>query len=516
MTNETSPARQRIVSLWFKRLSTDRVARQQGRDPRPLAVFGKRGNADCLTAINAAAERLGLHPGVTLSHARALHPDLAVVAEDAAADAQLLDRLTGWCVRYTPLVSDDAPDGVLLDIGGCAHLFGGEQALIDDLAARVAGFGFTLRIAVAGTIGAAWAAARYTAKTIVASGDERAMLAPLPLVALRIPGETAATLARVGLNRIGDTLDMPRAPLAARFGPGLLRQLDRALGKESEPLEPRLPVAPYIAEQRFAEPIAREEDVLAITERLAGRLKILLERGGDGARHVELALFRTDGAVQRIAAGTSRPIRDPGEIRALFVERLAALADEVDPGFGYDMARLSVTCAEPCPPEQIGLGGSEDQAELDRLVDRLSARLGARRVTRMIAHDSHIPELASVTVPAQTDAGDDGWTAYRNFRESEGLSPRPLRLFARPEPIEAIASVPDGPPARFRWRRAQHEVAAAEGPERIENTWWNEEEGVARDYFRVEDTNGLRFWLYRAGLYRDTTEPRWFMHGLFA
>ncbi|HEU4662345.1 MAG TPA: DNA polymerase Y family protein [Pseudolabrys sp.] len=516
MTRNASAPRQRIVSLWLKRLSTDRVARQQARNLHPLVVFGKRGNADCLVAVNAAAERLGLHPGVTLSHARALHPDLAAVPEDPAADAQLLERLVDWCVRYTPLVSSDAPDGILLDIGGCAHLFGGEQALIDDLAARVAGFGLTLRIAVAGTIGAAWAAARYTAKTIIASGDERALLAPLPLAALRIPAETAATLARVGLKRIGDTLDMPRAPLAGRFGAGLLRQLDRALGMESEPLQPRLPVAPYVAEQRFAEPIAREEDVLAIIERLAARLKILLERGGDGARRIELALFRTDGAVQRIVAGTSRPIRDPGEIRALFVERLAALADEVDPGFGYDMARLSVTEAESSLPEQIGLGGSEDQAELDRLVDRLSARFGAQRVTRLTARDSHIPELASVTVPAQTDIDDDGWAAYRNFRAAEGLSPRPLRLFARPEPIEAIASVPDGPPVRFRWRRAQHEVVVAEGPERIENTWWSEEEGIARDYFRVEDTNGLRFWLYRAGLYRDTAEPRWFMHGLFA
>ncbi len=504
------------MSLWFKRLSTDRVTRQQGHDPRPLAVFGKRGNVDCLTAVNAAAERLGLHPGVTLSHACAMHPDLAVVAEDTAADAQLLDRLADWCVRYTPLVSDDAPDGVLLDIGGCAHLFGGEQALLDDLAMRTAGFGFTLRIAVANTIGAAWAIAHYTPKTIVASDDERNVLAPLPLAALRIPGETAATLARVGLKRIGDILDMPRAPLAARFGLKLLQQLDRALGKESEPLQPRLPVAPYVAEQRFAEPIAREDDVLAIIERLAARLKAMLERGGDGARRIELTLFRSDGAVQRIDAGTSRPMRDPGEVRALFGERLAVLTDEVDPGFGYDMARLSVTTAESCPPEQIGLGDSEDRAELDRLVDRLSARLGAQRVTRMIACDSHIPELASTSIPAQANVDDSGWAAYRSFRTVDGLSPRPLRLFARPEPIEAVASVPDGPPARFRWRRAQHHVVAAAGPERIENTWWSEEEGVARDYFRVEDANGLRFWLYRAGLYRDTTQPRWFMHGLFA
>ena len=183
-----------------------------------------------------------------------------------------------------------------------------------------------------------------------------------------------------------------------------MRQLDRALGREHEPLNPRLPVAPYVAEQRFAEPIAREEDVLGTVERLAGRLKVALERRGDGARRIELTLFRTDGELRRIAAGCSRPLRDAGDIRALFAERLAALADEFDPGFGFDMARLSVVVAEPCPPEQIGIGDAEDAAEIDRLVDRLSARLGAARVRRLIAQDSHIPEIAA----AQRAGADDG------------------------------------------------------------------------------------------------------------
>ena len=246
--------------------------------------------------------------------------------------------------------------------------------------------------------------------------------------------------------------------------------------------------------------------MLAIIGRLAARLQFALERRGDGARRIELTLFRTDGAVRRIAAGTSRPLRDPDEIRALFVERLAALADAFDPGFGFDMARLSVMVAEPCPPEQIGIGGGEDAAELGRLVDRLSARLGARRVRRLIAQDSHIPEVAAAALPAQTINGDAGWQAFRRYREQTELAPRPLRLLTRPEPIEAVAEVPDGPPLRFRWRRALHEVIAAEGPERIEGAWWSEHGGPARDYFRVEDKSGLRFWLFRAGLYRDLAQ----------
>lgn len=516
MSNSSS---QRMLSLWLRRLSTDRIARSR-ECSAPLIVTGKRGNVEVLTAVDDAAERLGLSPGLALAQARAMHPGIDAVAEDAEADAALLESIADWCLRYTPLVACDTPGGLLLDISGCAHLYGGERELAADLSGRLEDAGFAYSLAIAGTIGAAWASAHYGEPASYAYGEERALLAPLPLSALRLPPATVASLARVGLKRIGDIADLPRAPLTARFGSEVLRQLDRALGHEHEPLTPRLPVAPYVAEQRFAEPIAREEDVLAITGRLARRLQFALERRGDGARRIELTLFRTDGVVRRIAAGTSRPLRDPDEIRAMFVERLAALADALDPGFGFDMARLSVIVAEACPPEQIGIGGGEDAAELCRLVDRLSARLGARRVRRLTAQDSHIPEVAEAALPAQTVNGDAGWHAFRRYREQIALSPRPLRLLTRPEPIEAVAEVPDGPPLRFRWRRALHEVVAAEGPERIEGAWWSEHGGPARDYFRVEDKSGLRFWLFRAGLYRDLAQgaaaPTWFLHGTFA
>jgi protein ImuB len=569
---------QRILSLWLERLPTDRIARQSHEVSRsrvnpssaPLVVFGKRGNLDLLLAVDAAAERLGLRAGLALAQARAMHPALTAVPEDQAADARLLEAIADWCQRYTPLVAADPPDGILLDIGGCAHLFGGEAKLRDDLLARVTGFGFSTRAAIAPTIGAAWAAARFDDTAIIAAGEEGDVLTSLPLAALRVSSEMVSALGRLGLKCIDDILDLPRAPLTARFGSGLLRQLDRALGREDEPLTPLLPVAPYVAERNFHEPIAREEDVLATVERLATRLKTTLTARGDGARRLELALFRTDGTVKRIAAGTSRPVRDPQAIRALFVERLTALGDEIDPGFGFDLARLSVLVAEPCPDEQIGLGTHEDRAELDRLVDRLSARLGRRRVSRLIAHDSHIPELAAAAVPAQTLAqaqAEPGWEAFRRFHAEAGLSARPLRLLAKPEPIDDVfALVPDGPPVRFRWRRALHQVVAVDGPERIEGAWWSEQGGQARadelgsgechqrvharlstcdaralvewpswplpriksgvasaaprDYFRVEDKTGLRFWLFRAGLYRDLADglpvPRWFLHGMYA
>ncbi len=546
-----------MLSLWLRRLSTDRIARSRDAVDASLVVYGKRGNAELIVAVDEAAERLGLDVGLALAQARAMHPGFEAIAEDAATDAALLARIADWCLRYTPLVACDPPDGLLLDISGCAHLYGGEDALVADLTQRLDQAGFAYRIAIAGTLGAAWAAAHYGRPGRSACGAERELLAPLSLAALRLPAGTVAALARVGLRRIGDIVDLPRSPLTARFGADVLRQLDRALGNEHEPFNPRLPVAPYVAEQRFAEPIAREEDILGTIERLARRLKAALERRGDGVRRIELTLFRTDGEVRRIAAGTSRPLRDPLEIRALFVERLAALTDPLDPGFGFDMARLTVVVAEPCPTRdqaewvpvsrpdraqnhesrtrsdakpvltfadrvlvQIGIGGRDDTAEIDRLVDRLSARLGARRVHRLVAQDSHIPEIAALAVPAQMTGGDDGWNDFRHYRAQTELAPRPLRLLARPEPIEAVAGLPDGPPLRFRWRHALHEVIAAEGPERIEGTWWSEHAGPARDYFRVEDTSGLRFWLFHAGLYRDVTHgaetPSWFLHGQFA
>jgi protein ImuB len=505
------------------RLTTDRIAQQRSApDPRPpLVVTGRRSNVERLTAVDATAAELGLKPGLALAEARARYPDLAVVAEHAADDRRLLDGIADWCQRYTPLLAVDPPDGLLLDVTGCAHLYGGEEKLFADLLDRLAGFGFAARAAIASTIGAAFAAARFGSAGIIAPGEERPTLAPLPIAALRLPPETVAALRRVGLKRIGDILDLPRAPLAARFGEAVLRQLARALGTEREPLTPILPVAAYVAEQPFAEPIAREEDVLLVIARLAARLKPVLERRGEGARCIELALFRTDGAVRRIVVATSRPVRDPPDIRALYVERLASLADALDPGFGFDLARLSVLAAEPCPPEQIGLGERADDADLDRLIDRLSARLGARRVMRLIANDSHIPEVASGSMPAQAGiAFDAGWAAFRRFRDAVALSPRPLRLLAKPEPIEAIATVPDGPPVRFRWRRALHEIVVVarqhDGPERIEGAWWSEEGGPARDYFRVEDKAGHRFWVFRAGLYRLTAQPQWFLHGTFA
>jgi protein ImuB len=507
----------RFLSVWLRRLSTDRIERRLSAPGNAaLIIVEPVKSALRVSAMNDAASALGLKFGTPLADARAMYPSLAVHDADSRADLDLLEAVADWCDRYTPLVGLDPPDGLLLDVSGCAHLFGGERTFGRDLITRLARQGFQARAGLASTPGCAWAVARYGDVRLVAPGGLCEALLPLPLAALRIGHDTVAGLAQAGLRKIVDVIDRPRAPLAARYGVEFLRRLDQAFGREDESITPRLPLPSYIAERRFAEPIALEADVLGTIEQLARELSHVMERRGEGALLLQVALFRADGKVYRLEASAGQPLRDPERIQRLFAERLAVIGDECDPGFGYDVIRLSALASERLEPAQSGLAGPDDQSELAHLVDRLSARLGARRVTRLLPCDTHIPEFAQFPIAAQFARHE--FAAPPVAQDSLVLA-RPLRLFARPEPIEAVAEVPDGPPARFRWRHVQHDVAAAEGPERIAMEWWRDERGRAltRDYFRVESKQGARVWLYREGLYeRETSQPRWFLHGLFA
>jgi protein ImuB len=489
--------------------------------PPPLVIVAKIKSALRIVALDEQAAALGLSRGQPLADARAMIPSLEALDENATADAELLESVAGWAERYTPLVAIDEPHGLMLDITGAAHLFGGEALLLADLAFRITAQGFALGAAIADTPGAASAAARFTSGGVVPEGGAASLLVSLPLAALRLDVETVSALDRVGLKRIGQILDAPRAPLAARFGRLLIRRLDQALGREEEAIGPRRPVAPLIAERRFAEPIVSQDDIAATIVSLAGALATKLVERGMGARAYELLLFRVDGAVSRIAVSTSRPLRAPKLVLDLFREKFAGLAEEIDAGFGFDMIRLSVPVAAADDPAQVDLSGDASaEADLDRLIDRIGARIGPERVGRIVADDSHIPERASKIIENGGQTTEDG---QRLFQPPSSVLcppssdiPRPLRLFARPEPVEAIAAVPDGPPVNFRWRRALYRVARVEGPERIAGEWWRDD-SLTRDYFRVEDSSGHRFWLFREGLYgRETSAPRWYLHGVFA
>ena len=542
----------RFLSISLPTLATDRVirlmrARGLAKAPdAPLATIAKINGAQKLAALDARGAALGLRPGMNLPDARAMHPALVCADADPAAEAETLAHIADWCRRFTPLAALDAPDGIMLDVSGAAHLFGGEASLQADVEARLRAQGFFARAALASTPDAAFALARYggerEGRILPATLDAAALarrLGDLPLAALGLDPATLKALAEAGLRRVSDILMRPRAPIAARCRPELYARLDGLLGLAKTPISPRFEAPAFMAERRFLDGIVRREDIEASILSLARDLSKLLARHGEGARRLEVSLFRVDGAVMRFEAGASRPLREPGVIARLFRERFEAASkandgEAFDAGYGFDVIRLAALEVERRDEEEAdcfdignrqGVQASLKAADLADLIDRLGARLGVRRVTRLAFHATHAPEFAVTAAPAAQYA-DKGhhikpaaMARRAAFADEAGLLPaRPIRLLPRPEPIEAIAGVPDGPPLRFRWRRVLHEVAAFEGPERIAPEWWRRDESaLTRDYFRAEDTEGRRFWVFREGLFvSETARPRWFMHGLFA
>jgi protein ImuB len=544
----------RFLSLWLPRLATDRARRLGHVDKAAaLVAVAKVDNAQRLVCVDAQAARLGLSLGLSLPDARARFPALIAVEAAPEEEARLLERLCDWCSRFTPLAALDGRDGLMLDISGISHLFGGEAALIEDCRTRLSAQGITVFIGAAGNPRAASALARFSrVKTAPEPMNDKAfakLFHDLPLAALGLDEKTVADMARAGLRRIGDIALRPRAPITARFGAVPMARLDALKGLERSSIAPRFKPPDFCAERRFASPIQTVEAIEASLRKLADDLVVLLERQAKGARRIELALYRVDGAVRRILVGASRPLNEARAIVRLIAERLLSPdEDAIDAGYGVDLMRLACLAAEPLAPSEAELERAHEAERahaLAELLDRLSARLGARAVSRLELIEAHLPEQAEAAAPAMLgQARTRGESRHCEERSDEaiqesgsvapgllppGLDPgvarndesdkaptRPLRLFARPEPIEALAEVPDGPPLRFRWRRVLHNVAAIEGPERIAAPWWRRAGAPTRDYFRAEDTEGRRFWLYREGLWGlETKQAKWFVHGLF-
>jgi len=504
----------RFLSLWFPCFPTDRWRLRAEAYTGPLALVARGQGGIRLTAVDRAAAGLGLAAGMSLADARALVPELMVADAEPEADAGALARLADWCGRYSPWCGVDGADGVRLDITGCAHLFdvdeaGGEAALLEDAVRRLARLGFQTWGAIADTPAAAWAWARYRpgrAGGILGVGDD-APLRVLPAAALRLEDRAVQSLRGLGLDTVGAVAALPRAPLTARLGEDVLRRLDLMFGRRDEPISPRPPAQPWLSRMIFAEPVGRREDLDAAARQLVERLCHDLSLKGQGARRLALGFYRVDGTVQHLEIGTSRPTHAPPHILRLFAERL----EKVAPGFGIEAMVLEATETEPLAATQGAFAGEGaiDPLDLAALIDRLQTRLGRCRVVELVPVESHVPERAerrrTASIPPPPSRG-------------EGLfkSPRPLKLLPIPEPIEATAPVPDDPPLFFRWRRELHRVALADGPERIGPEWWLKGERKPRDYYRVEDGEGRRFWVYREGLYGGAEPPRWFLHGFFA
>ena len=525
--------RRRILSLWLPRLSTDRIKRQLARgnatpanSDLPCIVVAKQNNALQISAADDAAARLGLEIGLPLANARAICPQLQLFDADEAADTKTLNGIADWCDRFTPLVALDSSHGLFLDITGCAHLFGGEAMLMQMVCDALTRQGFAVSAAIASTSVCARTMTRYASGQIVCHGAEAQAVAPLPVFALGADDAIIRGLRRAGLKTIGDVACRGRHEITARFGADFTSLLEQAMGQGDAPISPRKPLPDYIVEKRFAEPVATEGVITATLSRLAEMLVMAMDRQGKGARRLEASFFRTDGAVRAIVVDTGQPATRAGVIGRLFRERLDALNDPLDPGFGFDLVRLSASRTEIVVQQQRDLDANvHDNDELAALIDRIAARIGGRRVVVHLPQDTHIPERAVLAASAQHHLAAAMQAAWPARVQSEPPL-RPLRLFERPEPIEVpFATVPDGPPHRFTWRRATHAVVRVEGPERIAMEWWKHNGAtLTRDYFRVEDEAGLRFWIYRDGLYGSELEteegkpapPNWFVHGLFA
>jgi protein ImuB len=510
----------RILALEFPQLAVDRIRRsrkRRGETPAdyPLVVVAKIENVLQLTAIDDNAAREGLHTGLPLADARARLPTLDVVEANEAADSALLEAIADWCGRFTPLVAINKPYGLLLDISGCAHLFGGESALLRAICNFIFREEIVVQAAIAGTTVAAYALAKGASGSIIENGKEKEAVSTLPLAALKIDNKVVYALKRAGLKSIGEAAARSSSELAARFGAAFTFLLEQAQGYSAQPIIPRRALPDYAAERRFAEPVATVEVIGRTIFSLASTIQTLLEERGQGARRFEASFFRTDGAVRHIVLDTGQPLRDAVAIGAYYSERLEVLADPLDPGFGFDLIRLSALATEKLVYSATEFQSSQDEHEIAGLIDRLSARFGASRVTRFFPVDTHIPEYAAAFCPAQRGKNPSPWQQTRLENETPR---RPLHMVTPPEQVEnALADVPDGPPRRFTWRRATHRIVKSDGPERIAMEWWRDANAKTRDYFQVEDEDGRRFWLYRDGIYnRGEKDVRWFIHGLFA
>lgn len=513
----------RIVSLWFPHFAVERFIRgrkKAGKAPPPkgipFALIEKNVRGLRLFAVNEMARSFALYRGQRLADAKAQVPDLLSELHEPEQDMTSLLGLTRWMERYSPWAAPDGRDGILLDVTGIPHLFGGEARMLTDIQSRLTRYGFTVRPALAKTIGAAWALARFHASP---APDET--LDALPIEALRIDPDSVQTLRRLGLKTIGSLLAIPRASLARRFrgetiSENVLIRLDEAVGLRNEPLSPQNPPSSFMAHSTLIEPVITPEGLEAVLTGLVTALARDLEQRSKGATRLILKLFRADGTRTSVPVGLSAPSHDPRHLLRLLKPKL----ETIDAGFGIDAMTLEAREVGAALTQQTGFMESEPSAGLDELNDRVMNRHEAS-LASLVPHESHIPERAEEMVP-RAGIPVPGAAGSENLFGADLIKvkfERPLLLFERPEPASVIAAVPDGPPMQFTWRRVTRRVVRSKGPERIAPEWWRLNAGDRpRDYYMIEDDRGRRYWLYREGLYGETGEaqPQWFVHGLSA
>lgn len=494
----------RFVAIWFCSLEADWGMRKQPElKIQPFVIAMPERGRMVVKALNTIAQSKGIRDGMAVADCRAILPELKVLEGKAGTGEKLLRALAVWCIRYTPIAAIDPPDGLMLEATGCTHLWGSERSYLQDILARLNDFGYRVQVAIADTIGAAWAAARFGNERIVESGKQVTVLSALPPAALRLETNILTRLIKLGLSSIGMFMNMPRPALRRRFGQVLLTRLDQALGKELEVLEPVLPVEPYQERLPCLEAIRTDTGIKIALRRLLEMLCMRLKKEEKGVRKAVFKGYRIDGHIQQIEIGTIRPSQDIEHLFRLFEIRI----DTLEPDLGFEVFTLDAPVVESVTIEQEALWNTKNSSgkEVAELLDRIAGKIGIHAIHRYLPDEHYLPERsfkAAVSFDEKTKAA---WQTDM---------PRPVHLLSSPEVITVMVPLPDYPPVHFIYKGQVHRVVRADGPERIEQEWWIKK-GLFRDYYIVEDEMGARYWLFRSGHY-ERDEIKWFVHGFFA
>ena len=497
----------RFVSIWFRYLETDWLTlRRPVLSKLPFVLTIPDHGRIVISDANAIAHNEGVHVGMVVADARAIIPSLEVIDKKPGLSAKLLKGLAEWCIRYTPAVAIDPPDGLILDATGCAHLWGGENEYLKDIITRLKSLGYTVHAAMADTIGTAWAVARFGKNdNIIQSGAQTAVLLSLPPSSLRLDLEIVERLQKLGLRQIMDFIRIPRSSLRRRFGVPFLLRLDQATGKVQEAMHTVQPVEPYQERLPCLEPIVTATGIEIALQRMLETVCLRLKREEKGLRVAIFKGFRIDGKIEKIAIGTNRATHNTNHLFKLFELQLAS----IEPALGIELFILEAQKVEDVSPFQETLWEGSCGLEnigLSELLDRLGGRFGSNFIRRFVPDEHYWPERSMKTAGSLLEKLTTTWKVDR---------PRPLQLLPIPEMIEVTAPIPDYPPMLFRYKGKLHKIIKADGPERIEQEWWLQQ-GEHRDYYYVEDEEGKRYWLFRLGHYDTEQSVQWYVHGFFA
>jgi protein ImuB len=497
----------RFVSIWFRHLITDWFTlRQPELQAQPFVVNTAISGRMVITAANSIAEQQGIHSGMAVADARAIISSLHVLDDKPGLKDKLLKRIAEWCIRFTPLVGVDPPDGLIFDATGCSHLWGKDSAYIAAIADRFKARGYDVRVAMADTIGTAWALARFGKQSMIIDREQNlTALKNLPPAALRLEMETVELLNKLGLLEISQLINIPRPSLRRRFGPGLLKRLDQSLGNVEELVNPVILPEPYHERLYCMEPIVSLTGIEIGLKRLLEILCQRLQQEQKGLRAACFLCYRVDGKLEKVEIGTNRPSNNVKHLFKLFENKLGT----IEPDLGIELFILEAPKVEDHLPVQEELwktAASIQDLKLSELIDRIAGRFGAGSVNRYLPDEHYWPERSVKLATSLEEKATCEWKTDR---------PRPLKLLTNPEYIEVTAPIPDYPPMHFRYKGILHKVVKADGPERIEQEWWIQQ-GDHRDYYSVEDESGHRYWIFRSGHYNSDKKVRWYLHGFFA